>query len=188
MSHVPSAVQVVRQYFPQVKKFWDIQSSNLIEALGEGRSLLCLAPTGGGKSLIYQVAGIRSGRTTIVISPLVALMDQQAARLQAAGLSAVALHAGLTGLPYYRTVRKLFDGAPPQFLFVSPERLRFDGYLNHVLRRNRYCVGLVVVDEGALYFAMGRGLSSGVQRDPSVFAKHVRFAERRAPPLPHGHA
>jgi ATP-dependent DNA helicase RecQ len=80
MSHVPSAVQVVRQYFPQVKEFWDIQEES-IEALGEGRSLLCLAPTGGGKSLIYQVTGIRSGRTTIVISPLVALMDQQAARL-----------------------------------------------------------------------------------------------------------
>ncbi len=73
-------------------------------------------------------------------------MDQQATRLAAAGLRAVALHAGLAGLPYYRTVGSLFM-ALTQFLFVSPERLRFDGYLNYVLRRNRDRIGLVVVDE-----------------------------------------
>lgn len=141
-----SAIEIANQYFPQVKAFWDIQEES-IHALADGQSLLCLAPTGGGKSLIYQVAGLQSGKTTIVISPLVALMDQQSTRLASAGLSAVALHAGLAGLPYYRTVRNLFKDAPPEFLFVSPERLRFDGYLNYVLRRNRDRIGLVVVDE-----------------------------------------
>jgi ATP-dependent DNA helicase RecQ len=145
MKH-PSALAVAKQHFPQVKGFWDIQEES-IRDLVSGKSLLCLAPTGGGKSLIYQVAGLQRGKTTIVISPLVALMDQKASRLAASGLTAIALHAGLTGLPYYRTVRNLFNGAKPHFLFVSPERLRFDGYLNHVLRGNRDRIGLVVVDE-----------------------------------------
>jgi ATP-dependent DNA helicase RecQ len=172
--------QIVQQYFPQIKGFWDIQEES-IEALGEGRSLLCLAPTGGGKSLIYQVAGILIGKTTIVISPLVALMDQQAARLEAAGLSAIALHAGLTGLPYYRTVGSLFDGTQPQFLFVSPERLRFDGYLNHLLRENRDGIGLVVVDEAHCISQWGEAFRPAYRAIPA-FLRGI-FGSLNAVPL-----
>ena len=180
MNQRPSALQVVKEYFPYIREFWDIQEQS-IEALYQGRSLLCLAPTGGGKSLIYQVAGIRSGKMTIVISPLVALMDQQATRLQAAGLRAIALHAGLAGLPYYRTVRGLFNGVPPQFLFVSPERLRFDGYLNHVLRRNRDRIGLVVVDEAHCISQWGEAFRPAYRSIPA-FIRSV-FGSLNAVPL-----
>lgn len=145
-THDLNALQVLKTYFPQIKEFWDLQEE-AIAALCAGSSRLCLAPTGGGKSLIFQVAGLLSGKTTIVISPLVALMDQQAGRMAAAGIRVEVLHSALSGLPYYSKVRSLFDQAGPQFLFVSPERLRFDGYLNHTLCRNRRQIGLIVIDE-----------------------------------------
>jgi ATP-dependent DNA helicase RecQ len=180
MNQHASAIEIARKHFPQVKDFWDIQEES-IHDLGLGQSLLCLAPTGGGKSLIYQVAGLQSGKMTIVISPLVALMDQQATRLQASGLSAVALHAGLAGLPYYRAVRSLFNGAPPHFLFVSPERLRFDGYLNYVLRRNRDRIGLLVVDEAHCISQWGEAFRPAYRSIPA-FIRSV-FGSQNAVPL-----
>jgi ATP-dependent DNA helicase RecQ len=62
------------RYFPELPDFREGQTQ-AIDRVVAGRNAICLMPTGGGKSLVYQVAGIRRGGTTLVISPLVALMS-----------------------------------------------------------------------------------------------------------------
>jgi ATP-dependent DNA helicase RecQ len=142
----PANAAVLREYFPELQGFLVGQEA-AIDRVVQGRNTLCLMPTGGGKSLVYQVAGIRRGGTTLVISPLVALMAQQVERLAARpGMRATTL-SRLGGPNVYNTLRDwAFDNAPA-FIFSSPERLSFDGFLEHTLRRGRSHVQLVVVDE-----------------------------------------
>ena len=64
-----------------------------VEALADGRDALAVLPTGGGKSAIYELAGLLRGGPTVVVSPLIALQDDQLAHLRAAGLSAIVLNS-----------------------------------------------------------------------------------------------
>lgn len=148
MSMAPSSRQVLARHFPEVEKFRPGQAE-AIDRLVAGRSTLCLMPTGAGKSLVYQVAGVRLGGTTLVLSPLVALMHQQAETLAAKdGIQAASLTDLATDrVRFCRTLREWPFSPGPSFLFASPERLAFDGYLEHVLRRSRQDIRLVVVDE-----------------------------------------
>ena len=84
---------ILKKYFPKIEDFHDIQEPT-IDALIDSEKVLCLMPTGGGKSLIYQVAGLLLGKTTLVISPLVALMSQQCKQLTRLGIQSV----NLTGM------------------------------------------------------------------------------------------
>lgn len=137
---------ILEKYFPKIKGFRDIQEQ-VIGSVISGNNTLCLMGTGSGKSLVYQVAALRLTKTALVISPLVALMAQQHERLIDAELSSVALHAGLGGKASYETLRKMTTGGLPNFLFVSPERVATDGFVEYVLRRRRSEIGLVVIDE-----------------------------------------
>lgn len=78
--------EILEKYFPKIEAFHDVQEPT-IDALIDGEKVLCLMPTGGGKSLIYQVAGLSLGKATLVISPLVALMSQQCKQLTGVGLA-----------------------------------------------------------------------------------------------------
>ena len=79
---------LLHKYFPGIRDFREVQEPT-IDALLEGNNVLCLMPTGGGKSLIYQIAGLAMEKTTLVISPLVALMSQQCEQLAEKGISAI---------------------------------------------------------------------------------------------------
>src|SRR6476661_9544210 len=87
----------------------------------EGRDVLAVLPTGGGKSAIYELAGLLRDGPTIVVSPLIALQDDQLAHLRAAELGAIVLNSQQSAAA--RTAA--FDGArdPETFVFVSPEQL-----------------------------------------------------------------
>jgi ATP-dependent DNA helicase RecQ len=137
---------ILTEYFPSIPSFRDIQEQ-VIDTVVSGNNTLCLMGTGSGKSLVYQVAALRLKKTALVISPLVALMLQQHERLIAAKLSSEALHAGLGGKASYETLRKMTGSGLPTFLFVSPERIATDGFVEYVLRRERAEIGLVVIDE-----------------------------------------
>jgi ATP-dependent DNA helicase RecQ len=144
----PSNRDVLAQYFPEVNRFRDGQQK-AIDRVVAGHSTVCLMPTGAGKSLVYQVAGVRRGGTTLVLSPLIALMHQQAELLaRKDGITAASLtDLAADRVRFYGALRD-WDYAPgPSFIFASPERLAFDGYLEHVLRRSRQDVRLIVVDE-----------------------------------------
>jgi len=88
----------------------------------DGGDALVLMPTGGGKSVCYQVPALCRPGTAVVISPLIALMDDQVAALRQSGIRAAALHSDLAPDDTRRAARALHDGAL-DLLYVSPERL-----------------------------------------------------------------
>jgi RecQ family ATP-dependent DNA helicase len=108
-----------------------------------GRDLLLVMPTGAGKSLCYQLPAIARGGTALVISPLIALMEDQAAKLSSLGLRVARIHSGLE-----RAVARQacvdYLGNALQFLFIAPERLRVPGFAEMLVRRR---LALIAIDE-----------------------------------------
>jgi len=98
-----------------------------IETLLQDRRLLLVAPTGGGKSLVYQLPALLLPGTTLVVSPLVSLMADQVAALEARGIAASYLAATLEGDELKARVRALANGRY-KIVYVAPERLAFDGF------------------------------------------------------------
>src|SRR5438094_6943780 len=93
-----------------------------MRAVLDGRDSLLVMPTGGGKSLCYQAPAVLRGGTTVVISPLIALMKDQVDGLQACGVPAVQLDSSQSAAERFSHQQDVRDGAV-RLLFVSPERL-----------------------------------------------------------------
>jgi RecQ family ATP-dependent DNA helicase len=108
-----------------------------------GRDLLLVMPTGFGKSLCYQLPAIALGGTALVISPLIALMEDQAAKLTALGLSVGRIHSGLDRAQARQTCVDYLQGNL-QFLFIAPERLRVPGFGEMLAKRKP---SLIAIDE-----------------------------------------
>ena len=156
--------EILKKYFPEKKNFRNVQEST-IDALINNENVLCLMPTGSGKSLIYQVAGLAVGKTTLVISPLIALMNQQCNQLIKKGLDSV----NFSGMDYkkqFRTITDMANHSLPKFIFVSPERISNDGYLEYVLKLRREDIGLVVVDEVHCVSQWGEGFRPAYKNIP----------------------
>jgi len=112
-------------------------------SLAQGNDALLVMPTGAGKSLCYQLPGIARGGTTLVISPLIALMEDQVAQLQALGLRADRIHSGRDRMTSRQVCREYLS-RQLDFLFVAPERLRVPGFPEMLAKRE---LALVAVDE-----------------------------------------
>ncbi len=116
----------------------------VIRAVLEGRDTLAVMPTGGGKSLCYQIPALMQSSLTVIVSPLISLMkDQVDSLLQSSVADAAALHSGLSPEERWEVERKVRTGEI-RMLYVAPERLRS---LEFVLSLRRAGVGLFVVDE-----------------------------------------
>ena len=120
-------------------------------AATDGRDVLLVMPTGAGKSLCYQLPAIARGGTALVISPLIALMDDQAAKLSAAGLRVARIHSGLSRDHSQQAYRDYREGKL-QFLFIAPERLRVPGFAERLAQRKP---SLVAIDEAHCISAWG---------------------------------
>lgn len=173
--------EVLKKYFGY-DHFKDIQEEVIINLL-EGHNSLCLMPTGGGKSIIYQVAGIQTGKVTLVISPLLALMKQQNKRLIEQGINALSYNSSIGDLKtQYNKLKKAFsDGAPPRFIFVSPEKMLSDGYLEFLLKKHRSKIGLIVVDEAHCISQWGHTFRPAYKAIP-IFIKNI-YGESKVPPV-----
>jgi DNA topoisomerase-3 len=104
------------------------------EAAAAGEDVLLVMPTGAGKSLCYQLPGLARGGTTLVVSPLIALMEDQVAGLQAKGLRAARIHSGRGRLESRRVCNEYLDGRL-DYLFIAPERLGVAGFPELLARR-----------------------------------------------------
>jgi ATP-dependent DNA helicase RecQ len=113
------------------------------EAALAGRDLLLVMPTGAGKSLCYQLPAIARGGTALVISPLIALMEDQAAKLLALGLRVARIHSGLDRGVARQACVDYLQGSL-QFLFIAPERLRVPGFPEMLAKRK---LALIAIDE-----------------------------------------
>jgi ATP-dependent DNA helicase RecQ len=115
-----------------------------IRAVLEGRDTLAVMPTGGGKSLCYQVPALMQESLTVIVSPLISLMkDQVDSLIQSSVAEAATLHSGLSPEERWEVERRVRTGEI-KMLYVAPERLRS---LEFVLSLRRAGVGLFVVDE-----------------------------------------
>jgi DNA topoisomerase-3 len=109
----------------------------------EGRDVLLVMPTGAGKSLCYQLPGIARDGTTLVVSPLIALMEDQVARLVERGLAADRIHSSRSRADSRAACRAYLDGEL-DFLFIAPERLKVPGFPEMLARRKP---ALIAIDE-----------------------------------------
>ncbi|HEY6413460.1 MAG TPA: RecQ family ATP-dependent DNA helicase [Edaphobacter sp.] len=120
-------------------------------AATDGRDVLLVMPTGAGKSLCYQLPAIARGGTALVISPLIALMDDQATKLSHLGLRVARIHSGLSRDEARQACRNYLDGTL-QFLFIAPERMRVPGFPEMLTKRKP---SLIAIDEAHCISAWG---------------------------------
>lgn len=113
------------------------------EAVVRGEDALLVMPTGMGKSLCYQLPGLIRGGTTLIVSPLIALMDDQAQKLTDQGFRAEAVHSGKTRTHSAKTIERYLAGEL-QFLFIAPERLSVASFVRLLQERPPR---LIAIDE-----------------------------------------
>lgn len=116
---------------------------SVIEALLDGRSALAVFPTGGGKSLCYQLPALMLDGLTLVVSPLIALMKDQVDQLLALGIPAARLDSSVDAQQLQELYQRLDQGAI-KLLYVAPERLANERFLN---RLKRLPISMMAIDE-----------------------------------------
>jgi len=117
--------------------------AEVCRAVTEGHDVLLVMPTGAGKSLCYQLPGLARAGTTLVISPLIALMEDQVAALKDRGIAAERIHSGRDRLASRAVCRDYLDGTL-DFLFIAPERLAVPGFPEMLAKASPV---LIAVDE-----------------------------------------
>lgn len=136
-------------YYKEIlRKYWGYQDFrsiqlNIIQSIAEGRDTLGLMPTGGGKSITFQVPALAMDGMCIVITPLIALMKDQVANLKKRHIRAAALYSGMTREQIITTLENCIFGAV-KILYVSPERLASNLFLTKLRHIN---VSFITVDE-----------------------------------------
>ena len=135
-------------YLSILKKYWGYDGfrgiqREIIESIGSGRDTLGLMPTGGGKSVTFQVPALAREGICIVVTPLIALMKDQVRHLRQRGIKAAAIYSGLTREEIIVTLENCIFGNY-KFLYVSPERLGTEIFLTKV---GRMPVSFLTVDE-----------------------------------------
>ncbi|MCK5210493.1 MAG: DEAD/DEAH box helicase, partial [Cyclobacteriaceae bacterium] len=131
-----------------LKQFWGYEKfrhlqQEIVESVLAGQDTLALLPTGGGKSLCYQLPALCKEGLCLVISPLIALMKDQVDQLNKLGIKAYAIFTGLTN----REIDIILDNCvygKVKLLYVSPERLQTGVFVERVKKMN---INLLAVDE-----------------------------------------
>src|SRR4030095_6349440 len=137
-----------RDPFAILKKYWGYEQfrplqEDIIHSILQGEDTLAILPTGGGKSICFQIPSLMSEGTCLVISPLIALMKDQVEKLQSKNIHALSI---ISGMSYFETKKILHQAAygPCKFLYVSPERLQTRLFLEYL---PALTLNLIAVDE-----------------------------------------
>jgi len=138
----------MQQYLSILKQYWGYDEfralqSDIIRSIASGKDTLGLMPTGGGKSLTFQVPAMTMDGICIVVTPLIALMKDQVENLKKRGITAAAIYSGMTQNDIMLTLDNSVFGAY-KFLYVSPERLATPIFLQKIKQAT---VCMIAVDE-----------------------------------------
>lgn len=136
-----SLLDVLRQYWGH--EAFRGRQEEVVNALISGRDVAAVMPTGGGKSLCYQIPPVVTGRLCVVVSPLIALMRDQVAQLEEMGIPAAAINSAVSTDDKRIAARRAMRG-DLRLLYMSPERLMQDGVLEWIGRLNP---GYFAIDE-----------------------------------------
>ncbi len=131
-----------------LQQYWGYTSfrgeqENIVQAVLDGKDVLALLPTGGGKSICFQVPALMKEGLCLVISPLIALMKDQVENLQKRNIPATALYSGMSFFEVQQTLQQAVHGHY-KFLYLSPERLETKFFKQFVHALN---ISLIAVDE-----------------------------------------
>lgn len=138
---VQQAKEVLKTYFGYDS--FRTGQQQVIETVLEGKDTLCVMPTGGGKSLCYQVPALVLEGTTIVVSPLISLMKDQVDLLRTSGIEAAFINSSLTYAEVELVMAKVRQGRI-KLLYIAPERLEYDHFRYELSKMH---VPLVAIDE-----------------------------------------
>ncbi len=173
---------VFKQYFSSVGPGVRPLQRKVIQSVIEKKNILALMPTGGGKSLCYWVAGKCLNGISLVIFPLTALMDEQALKLKNNGCNVLTLHSGINSREQYQELLDLIENPiKPDFIFMSPERLATDGFMEYVLQTVHQYIKLIVVDEAHCISQWGMDFRPFYKEIP-YFLREI-FGEFPLPPV-----
>lgn len=144
------ASDVFEKEFPAMASQFTLKpfQEKVINQVIANGSTLAVMPTGGGKSLIYWVTAKALKGTCLVVSPLIALIDEQAVKLTASGCNVLAIHGGMGASEQIKQLKAFAKGeSNPDFIFVSPERMATDGFFEYCITLQKDKIKLVVIDE-----------------------------------------
>jgi ATP-dependent DNA helicase RecQ len=121
-----------------LRKYWGYDEfrplqARIVQSLIDGHDCCVVMPTGGGKSLCYQLPAVVSGRTAVVVSPLISLMQDQAASLEQMGIPAAALNSQIARPEQQNIMRRAVNGEY-RLLYLSPERLLREDFIEFLAR------------------------------------------------------
>lgn len=133
--------QILTQYWGY-SNFRELQEE-IIQSVADGKDTLGLMPTGGGKSITFQVYSLSVDGICLVVTPLIALMKDQVENLNKRGIKALAIYSGMSKEEIKRTLENAVWG-DYKFLYISPERIGSRQFQERVVQMN---VNLVTVDE-----------------------------------------
>ena len=138
----------MQQFLSILKQYWGYDNfrplqADIIQSIAAGKDTLGLMPTGGGKSLTFQVPALAMEGVCIVVTPLIALMKDQVENLKKRGISAAAIYSGMSNDEINNTLDNCVFQAY-KFLYVSPERLSTPVFLEKI-KQAKVCI--IAVDE-----------------------------------------
>lgn len=146
---------VLKQYFGH-SSFREGQEE-VTEAILNGKDVLCVMPTGAGKSVCYQVPALVFPGVTLVVSPLISLMKDQVNALTQNGIPAAYLNSSLTAAQYGKVIENLAKGSY-KIIYVAPERLTVPGFVNAC---KKIKVDLLAIDEAHCISQWGQDFRPG---------------------------